>query len=68
MRTTPDLAFVIETQDAVIRMQSGIIRDLYLVLLQHVTAEEAGELPFNDDIRTAEELKGGIEKELEGGR
>ncbi len=48
---------IIENQNAIIRMQSRIIDDLFLLLAQHISAEELDELPEVLKINRAAELK-----------
>lgn len=40
-----NLAEIIEKQSAVISIQSGIIKDLFILLSQHIAAEELDKLP-----------------------
>lgn len=44
---------IIEQQNAIIRIQSGVIDELFLLLMQHISAEEAGSLPCVDRINLA---------------
>ena len=48
---------IIENQNAIIRMQSRIIDDLFLLLAQHISAKELDELPEVLKINWAAELK-----------
>ena len=48
---------IIENQNAIIRMQSRIIDDLFLLLAQHISADELDELPEVLKINRAAELK-----------
>lgn len=52
---------VIEKQNAIIRIQSGVIDDLFLLLMQHISAEEADALPVIDKINQAAEIRREIE-------
>ena len=52
---------VIEKQNAIIKIQSGVIDELFLLLMQHISAEEAGELPCIARINQAAEIRAGIE-------
>ena len=36
---------IVEQQNAIIRIQSGVIDELFLLLMQHISADEAGSLP-----------------------
>ncbi len=51
---------VVEQQNAVIRIQSGIIDELFLLLMQHISTEEAGNLPCVDRINQAARIRAGI--------
>lgn len=56
---------VVEVQNRIIRMQSDVINDLFLLLLQHITAEEADRLPVVKKINEAAELRESVsEKEV----
>ena len=52
-----NLAELVERQNAVIRIQSEAIDDLFLLLLQYISAEEADKLPVLTKINTAAELR-----------
>lgn len=52
---------VVEQQNAVIRIQSGIIDELFLLLMQHISAEEADALPVIARINQAAEIRREIE-------
>lgn len=56
-----DLLKVQEAQDAIIRLQSGVIDDLFLLLLQHVSAEELDGLPVIGKINEAARLRADME-------
>lgn len=60
------LAQVMEHQSAIIRLQSSVIDDLFLLLAQHISAEEADRLPCIQKINLAARLRAEIE-EREGG-
>ena len=51
-----------EAQDAIIRLQSEIIYELYSILLQHISAEEADNMPVVNKINRATILQEGISK------
>ncbi|MBQ9692492.1 MAG: hypothetical protein IJV70_04975 [Clostridia bacterium] len=51
------LAETVEQQNAVIRLQSEVIDELFILLLQHITAEEADRLPAIEKINTAAKLR-----------
>lgn len=52
-----DLAELIERQNAVIRIQSEVIDELFVLVLQHITAEEADSLPAIEKINIAAKLR-----------
>lgn len=52
---------IVERQNAVIRIQSGIIDELFLLLMQHISVEEADALPVIDRINQAAEIRRKIE-------
>lgn len=51
---------IVEQQNAIIRIQSGVIDELFLLLMQHVSMEEAGNLPCIDRINQAARIRAGI--------
>lgn len=51
---------IVEQQNAIIRIQSGVIDELFLLLMQHVSMEEAGNLPCIDRINQAAQIRAGI--------
>lgn len=51
---------VVEQQNAVIRIQSGIIDELFILLMQHISAEEADSLPCIARINQAAQIRAGI--------
>lgn len=52
---------IIETQNAIIRMQSEVINELFLLLSQHIAVEELDRLPCVDTINQAAEMRRFIE-------
>lgn len=52
---------VLEKQNDIIRIQSEIIDELFLDLMQYITAEEADRLPVVDRINRAAEIRREIE-------
>ena len=48
---------VVERQNAIIRIQSGVIDELFRLLLQHISADEADSLPVIQKINTAASLR-----------
>lgn len=52
-----DLTEVVEKQDVIICLQSGVIDDLFRLLAQHTSAEEAGALPVVPKISKAAALR-----------
>lgn len=51
---------IVEQQNAIIRIQSGVIDELFLLLMQHISAEEADSLPCIARINQAAEIRAGI--------
>lgn len=51
---------IVETQNTIIQLQSQVIGDLFSLLMQHITAEEADALPVVAKINQAAELRAGI--------
>ena len=54
---------IVETQNTIIRMQSRIIDDIFLLLSQHITADELDAMPCIEKINMIAGLKKDIEKE-----
>ena len=53
---------IIEKQDEIIRLQSGIIKELSALLLQHISAEEIEGLPAFQQIERTGEILTEIER------
>ncbi|MCM1026075.1 MAG: hypothetical protein NC432_06545 [Roseburia sp.] len=51
---------IVEQQNAIIRIQSGVIDELFILLMQHISAEEAGSLPCVARINQAAQIRAGI--------
>lgn len=51
-----NLVEVVEKQSSVISIQAGVIRDLFNLLSQYMTAEELDTLPEVDRINTAAQI------------
>lgn len=51
---------VVEQQNAIIRIQSGVIDELFLLLMQHISTEEADALPCIDRISQAAQIRARI--------
>ena len=51
------LLSTLEKQNELIRMQSGIIDELFLQLLQHISVSEVEELPYTEEIKRAAKMK-----------
>ena len=49
---------------AIIQIQSEVIDELFLLLMQHISAEEAGQLPCVGKINLAAQLRYGVEEEI----
>lgn len=52
-----DVVETVERLNAVIRIQSGVIDDLFLLLMQYLTAEEVDSLPVIKKINSAAKLR-----------
>ncbi len=52
-----NLAELVERQNGIIRIQSEAIDELFFLLLQHISAEEADNLPVLTKINTAAKLR-----------
>lgn len=55
-RTMNNLAEIVENQNVIISIQSGVIKDLFNLLSQYMTAEEMDTLPQVDKINIAARL------------
>lgn len=51
---------VVEQQNTIIRIQSGVIDELFLLLMQHISADEADSLPCIARINQAAEIRAEI--------
>ncbi len=51
---------IVEQQNAIIRIQSGVIDELFILLMQHISAAEADALPCIDRINQAAQIRAGI--------
>lgn len=56
----PDLLEIVGSQNAVIQIQSGVINELFRLLMQHISAEEAEQLPCVARINQAAQIRAGI--------
>lgn len=52
---------IVERQNAIIRIQSGIIDELFLLLMQHISAAEVDALPVVARINRDAEIRREIE-------
>ena len=59
--TAVNLAEVIAKQNRIIEIQSEAIGDLFSLLMQHITVEEADQLPTVKKINLAAEIRSTIE-------
>ncbi len=64
--TRLDLLKTVERQNSIIRIQSDVIDELFRLLLQHISAEEADSLPVIRKINTAASLRQEIGGEFDG--
>ena len=55
-------AEIIEKQNRIIQIQADVINDLYSLLMQHITAEEAEALPAVAKINLAANIRSTIEE------
>lgn len=60
MNKTIDTLKFVERQNAIIRIQSGVIDELFLLLMQHISAEEVDSLPCIARINQAAEIRSEI--------
>ncbi len=60
-----DILKTVETQNSIIRIQSEVIDELFRLLLQHISAEEADSLPVLQKINTAASLRQDIGGEMD---
>lgn len=51
---------VVEQQNAIIRIQSSVIDELFLLLMQHISAKEAESLPCIARVNQAAEIRAEI--------
>lgn len=57
-----DLAETVEKQDTIIQMQSSIINELFKLLMQHISMDEADALPVVHRVNEAAGLRKWIER------
>lgn len=55
-------AEIIEKQNQIIQIQADVINDLYSLLMQHITVEEAEALPAVAKINLAADIRSTIEE------
>ena len=60
MSNQSNLVEIVENQSAVISIQAGVIKDLFSLLSQYMTAEELDSLPEVARINHAADLAAGI--------
>lgn len=63
MSSIEGLTEVVDTQNVIIKLQSGVIDDLFGLLSQHLTAEELDSLPVLSKINTAARLRADVLRE-----
>ena len=51
---------VVSLQNEIIKIQSGVIDELFILLMQHISADEADALPCIDRINQAAQIRAGI--------
>ena len=52
---------IIDAQNTIIKIQSDTINELFTLLMQHITAEEADKLPVVEKINLAARIRERIE-------
>ena len=52
---------IIDAQNTIIKIQSDTINELFALLMQHITAEEADKLPVVEKINLAARIRERIE-------
>lgn len=57
MRSMLNPVEVVERQNAIIKIQSDVIDELFILLMQHIGAEEADRLPVLAKINQAAEIR-----------
>ena len=57
-----DLMETVEKQNVIIQMQSGIVNELFQLLMQHISADEADALPVVQRINEAADLRKWMER------
>lgn len=55
-----DLLEMVDAQNTIIRIQSGVINELFCLLMQHISAEEAESLPCVARINQAAQIRAKI--------
>lgn len=55
---------IVERQNTIISIQSGVINELFCLLMQHISADEADSLPVLNRINTAASLRSDLEQEV----
>lgn len=58
---TEKIEKVVQKQNAIIRIQSKVIDDLFLLLMQHISVDEAEKLKCIETINEAAKLKNSID-------
>lgn len=60
MRTTNNPVQTVAALNAIVRLQSDVIDELFILLMQHIGAEEADQLPVLRKINEAAKLRNEI--------
>ena len=58
-----DLAELVDRQNSIIHIQASVINDLFLLLMEYISVEEADRLPVVDKINLAASLRTKIGEE-----
>ena len=61
MNKTENIEKVVQTQNAIIRMQSSVIDELFLLLMQHISVDETENLKCIEMLNEAAKLKNSID-------
>lgn len=56
-RPLEGLAETVEIQNTIIKLQSGVINELFILLMEHIEAKEADKLPCVQKINEAARLR-----------
>ena len=60
-----DIAELVERQNSIIQIQSGVIESLFMLLLQHISVKEADKLPEVQKINIAAQLRSELAERMD---